>query len=131
MINDHLTDPDAAAARRHELIERARDHTHTSNLTGGQLVDLLGRVGCERIEFREEAFELDFDEWFDRGSSIDSKENVRTLLLTGPSIRGFVPAVQPDSSIRIDCLRGLIKGVKPLEQATSEKVARALVAKSP
>ena len=84
VINDHLTDPDAAAARHHEAIERARDHTHTSNLTGGQLVDLLGRVGLARIEFREEEFQLDFDEWFDRGTPVDSKENVRIAAAQRP-----------------------------------------------
>jgi len=112
VINDHLTDVDPDRARRHETIERARDHTHTANLTGGQLVDLLCRAGLERIEFREESFELDFDEWFDRGTPRDSKENVRAILLTGPALRGFRPAVQPDGSIRIDCLRGLVRGQK-------------------
>jgi len=115
VINDHLTDPDPARAQRHKAIERARDHTHTTNLTGGELVDLLYRVGLERIEFLEESFVLDFDEWFDRGTPVDSKGNVRAMLLTGPAIRGFRPAVQPDGSIRIDCLRGMVKGRTPAE----------------
>jgi 2-polyprenyl-3-methyl-5-hydroxy-6-metoxy-1,4-benzoquinol methylase len=117
VISDHLTDPDRARAQRHEAIERARDHTHTTNLTGGELVDLLCRAGLERIEYREESFWLDFDEWFDRGTPVESKDNVRAMVLTGPSIRGFRPSVQPDGSIRIDCLRGLVRGGKPTEHA--------------
>jgi len=115
VISDHLTDPQPEPAGHHEAIERARDQTHTTNLTGGELVDLLYRVGLERIEFLEERFVLDFDEWFDRGTPVDSKGNVRAMLLTGPAIRGFRPSVQPAGSIRIDCLRGLVRGGKPTE----------------
>ena len=113
VISDHLTDPQPELAGHHEAIERAHDQTHTTNLTGGQLVDLLYRAGLEQIAFLEERFVLDFDEWFDRGTPIDSKGNVRALLLSGPSIRGFRPSVQPDGSIRIDCLRGMVRGGKP------------------
>jgi SAM-dependent methyltransferase len=109
VINDHLTDPDPARAGHHEVIERARDQTHTTNLTGGQLVDLLSRAGLKQITFLEESFVLDFDEWFDRGTPGNSKEHVRSQLLNGPTIRGFRPSVQPDGSIRIDCLRGLVR----------------------
>ena len=94
-------------------LSSGRDQTHTTNLTGGQLVDLLYRAGLEQIAFLEERFVLDFDEWFDRGTPIDSKGNVRAMLLSGPSIRGFRPSVQPDGSIRIDCLRGMVRGGKP------------------
>ena len=118
MISDHLTDPQPELAGHHEAIERAHDETHTTNLTGGQLVDLLYRAGLEQIAFLEESFELDFDEWFDRGTPRDSKDNVRAKLLTGPAIRGFRPSVQPDGSIRIDCLRGMVRGRKPTENTT-------------
>ncbi|MGO9816351.1 MAG: class I SAM-dependent methyltransferase [Isosphaeraceae bacterium] len=118
VISDHLTDPQPELAGHHEAFERARDQTHTTNLTGGQLVDLLYRAGLEQIAFLEESFELDFDEWFDRGTPRDSKHNVRAKLLTGPAIRGFRPSVQPDGSIRIDCLRGMVRGRKPTENTT-------------
>jgi SAM-dependent methyltransferase len=113
VVCDHVTDPDPDRARHHEAIERARDRTHTSNLTSGQLVDLFCRAGLGEVQIAEEAFELDFDEWFDRGSSQDSKEHVRAMLLEGPSIRGFRPTVQPDGSVRVAGLRGLVRGVKP------------------
>ena len=113
VVSDHLTDPHPEPAGHHEAIERARDQTHTTNLTGGQLVDLLYRAGLEQVAFLEESFELDFDEWFDRGTPLDSKDHVRAKLLNGPAIRSFRPSVRPDGSIRIDCLRGLVRGRKP------------------
>ncbi len=116
IVNDHLTDPDPTLAGCHEAIERARDHTHTSNLTGGQLVDLLSRAGLEGIEFREESFVLDFDEWFDRGTPTTSKEAIRALILTSFPLRGFRSTLQHDGTIRIDCLRGLVRGRKPNEE---------------
>ena len=73
VLCDHLTDPQPEPAGHHEAIERARDRTHTTNLTGGQLVDLFCRAGLEQIAFLEESFVLDFDEWFDRGTPRDSR----------------------------------------------------------
>jgi SAM-dependent methyltransferase len=119
VVSDHLTDPQPEAARHHEAIERGRDQTHITNLSGGQLVDLVYRAGLEQIAFLEESFLLDFDEWFDRGTPRDSKDHVRAQLLSGPVIRSFRPTVQPDGSIRIDCLRGLVKGKKPIYEGTS------------
>ncbi|QEH33088.1 Ubiquinone biosynthesis O-methyltransferase [Aquisphaera giovannonii] len=113
VLNDHLTDPDRELAGRHEAIERARDGTHTRNLTGGGLVDLLARAGLERIHYLEEPFVLDFDEWFDRGTPELPKARVREMILDGPPIRGFAPSLLDDGSIRIECVRGFVKGVKP------------------
>ena len=113
VISDHLTDPHPEAAGHHEAIERARDKTHTTNLSGGQLVDLLYRVGLKQIAFLDEPFVLDFDEWFDRGTPGDSKDHVRAQLLNGPIINEFRASIQPDGSIRIEGLRGLVRGRKP------------------
>ncbi|WP_165219049.1 class I SAM-dependent methyltransferase [Aquisphaera insulae] len=113
VLNDHLTDPDPELAARHEAIERARDGTHTRNLTGGGLIDVFARAGLERIHFLEEPFVLDFDEWFDRGTPELPKEEVRRMILDGPPIRGFTPSLLDDGSIRIECVRGFVKGVKP------------------
>ena len=95
VVSDHTTDPLPERAAHHEAIERARDRTHTTNLTAGQLVDLFGRAGLEQITFAEESYVLDFDEWFDRGTPQDSKENVRAMILAEPAIRGFRAALQP------------------------------------
>jgi SAM-dependent methyltransferase len=113
VLSDHVTDPDPARASHHQGLECARDQTHTKNLTGGQLVDLLASAGLEQIELVEEAFVLDFDEWFDRGTPQDSKQNVRASLLSGPSVRGFQPMLQQDGSVRIASIRCIVKGVKP------------------
>ncbi len=110
---DHTTDPDSAIAAHHNALEIARDRTHTRNLTGGELVDLFARAGLENITLVEEPFVLDFDEWFDRGTPCDTKESVRGKLLAGPIIRSFRPSRQERGSIRIDCIRTIVRAVKP------------------
>jgi 2-polyprenyl-3-methyl-5-hydroxy-6-metoxy-1,4-benzoquinol methylase len=113
VLCDHTTDPDPTHALRHEELERARDRTHTRNLTAGGLVDLMAAAGLEAIRLEEEAFTLDFDEWFDRGTPAASKADVRARLLAGPAIRGFRPSLLPGGSVRLDCVRAIVRGVKP------------------
>lgn len=111
---DHLTDPDPARADHHERLERARDRSHTRSLTGGQIVDLFAAAGLSDITMVEEAYDLDFDEWFDRGSPDRSKDEVRAALLAGPRVRGFAPTLRDDGSIRIEGIRAIVRGVKPI-----------------
>ena len=92
-------------------IERARDQTHVQNLTHGQIADLLVAAGLEDVTLVEEPFELDFDEWFDRGTPTCPKAEVRALVLAGKA-RGFSPALRPDGGITIRSLRTLARGVK-------------------
>ena len=113
VVCDHITDPNPAIAAHHGVLEVSRDRTHTRNLTGGELVDLLARAGLADISLIEEPFVLDFDEWFDRGTPGDTKESVRDKLLTGPIIRCFHASLQGDGSIRIDCVRAIVRGIKP------------------
>jgi SAM-dependent methyltransferase len=113
VVNDHITDPDPAAAAHHAALELARDRTHTRNLTGGELVDLFASSGLTAISYWEENFSLDFDEWFDRGTPSDSKASVRDRLLSGPIIRSFRPQLMADCSVRVDCRRAIVRGVKP------------------
>lgn len=110
---DHLTDPNPELAERHRGLEADRDTTHTRNFTGGGLVDLFAEAGLNEIRLVEEAFSLDFDEWFDRGSPRRPKAEVRAALLRLPPIRGFHPVAQDDGSIRIDCQRAIVRGRKP------------------
>ncbi len=110
---DHATDTDSRRAALHQALEVARDKTHTRNLTSGGLADLFVSVGLVDIRLHEESFELDFDEWFDRGTPADSKENVRQLLLSGPAIRGFKASLQQDGKIRIAGIRAFVRGIKP------------------
>jgi SAM-dependent methyltransferase len=117
VLSDHVTDPDPPRARHHEGIERARDRTHVASLTAGQLVDLFARAGLEEIELVEDRYVLDFDEWFDRGTPQEPKQDVRARLLAGPPIRGFRSSVRADGSIRIDCFRCIVKGLKPAHPA--------------
>jgi SAM-dependent methyltransferase len=112
VVSDHLTDPDPAVAEHHNAIEVARDKTHTRNLTGGEIIDLLAAAGLGRITFAEESFVLDFDEWFDRGTPILDKNSVRDRILSGPPIRTFRSSLLPDGAIRMDGIRATIRAVK-------------------
>ena len=118
---DHIRDTNSRRAAFHQAIEVARDKTHTQNLTSGELADLFASVGLEDICLHEESFVLDFDEWFDRGTPADSKENVRNRLLSGEGARGFDASLQPDGSIRIACVRTVVRGLKPARQPDSGK----------
>jgi hypothetical protein len=113
VVSDHATDPDPARADDHEALERLRDSTHTRNLTAGGLADLLAAAGLVEIRLAEEAFTLDFDEWFDRGTPAAPKASVRARLLAAAPIRGFRRTVLEDGSVRLDCVRALARGLKP------------------
>lgn len=113
VVCDHLTDPDPARASHHEWLERARDRSHTRSLTGGQVVDLFAAAGLSGITLVEEDYDLDFDEWFDRGSPDETKDVVRGALLDGPRVRGFAPTLREDGSIRIVGVRAIVRGRKP------------------
>ncbi len=113
VVNDHTTDPDPRIAAHHAQLEIARDRTHTRNLTGGQILDLFASAGLRDLSAVEEPFTLDFDEWFDRGTPGDTKESVRQQLLSGPSIRSFRSQLLASGSIQIDCVRVIVRGIKP------------------
>jgi SAM-dependent methyltransferase len=113
---DHTTDPDRPdRARRewHQRVECARDHTHTRNPTPGEMVDLFVSAGLIELRFIEEPLELDFDEWFDRGTPAEDKATVRQWLLSGSTARGYHPRLLEDGRIRIEGWLGIIRGVKP------------------
>lgn len=112
VLCDHATDPDPEIARHHEELERGRDRTHTQNLTSGGLVDLLARAGLVGLHMIEEAFTLDFDEWFSRGTPSLSRDEVLGMLLDGPVIRVYRPTRLPEGTIRVDCVRATVRGVK-------------------
>ncbi len=111
VASDHVTDPDGAAAAWHHSIERDRDRTHAANLTSGGLVDALGRAGLVEVKLVEEPFELDFDEWFDRGTPGAAKAEVRARILAGRA-RGFDPVQRRDGGITLRCVRVLARGVR-------------------
>jgi SAM-dependent methyltransferase len=112
VVCDHVTDPDPAVAEHHNAIEAARDKTHTRNLTGGEMVDLLAAAGLVSIRLAEESFVLDFDEWFDRGTPSAAKDVVRGRLLSEPTIRTFRATPLPGGAVRIDGIRATIRGEK-------------------
>lgn len=112
VASDHTGDPDPAAARWHADVERWRDRTHVRNPTPGEIADLLAGAGLESIALLEETFELDFDEWFDRGAPSRPKAEVRAAVLSGRA-RGYDPVARADGGITIRCFRTLARGLKP------------------
>jgi SAM-dependent methyltransferase len=112
VASDHATDPDRSARAWHARIECARDTTHVRNLTSGELADALARAGLADVRLVEEALELDFDEWFDRGTPAEPKEDVRRALLAGRA-RGFEPILREGGRIAIRVMRVFVRGVKP------------------
>jgi 2-polyprenyl-3-methyl-5-hydroxy-6-metoxy-1,4-benzoquinol methylase len=110
VVSDHITDPDPGRADHHRAVERDRDVTHTTNLTAGQLVDLLAAAGLSRIRLEEDEFTLDFDEWFNRGTPGVSKDEARTRILAGPAARGYLAIANGDRSITIHCVRAIVRG---------------------
>ncbi|HEY7327369.1 MAG TPA: class I SAM-dependent methyltransferase [Gemmataceae bacterium] len=111
---DHTTDPDRARRDWHQRIERARDHTHTSNPTPTEMVDLFIAAGLNQLHLIEDPLELDFDEWFDRGTPAEDKETVRQWCLSGSSARGYTPQLLPDGRIRIDGWIAIVRGIKSI-----------------
>jgi SAM-dependent methyltransferase len=111
VVSDHVTDPDPEAALWHRQIERARDRSHTANLTSGGLVDALAAAGLSAIEMVEEDLVLDFDEWFDRGTPSLPKAEVRERVLEGRA-RGFEPTLRADGGITIRCVRATARGTR-------------------
>lgn len=112
VASDHVTDPEPAPAAWHAAIELDRDRTHVRNLSSGALADLFARAGLAAVRLVEEPLELDFDEWFDRGTPRAPKEDVRRALLAGRA-RGFDPVRRPDGGITIRAVRALVRGVRP------------------
>jgi SAM-dependent methyltransferase len=112
VASDHVGDPDPARAAWHQRIELDRDGTHTRNLTPGELVDLFARAGLGAVRLVEEPLELDFDEWFDRGTPRATKEDVRRALLAGTA-RGFEPVPRPDGGVTLRLVRALVRGERP------------------
>jgi 2-polyprenyl-3-methyl-5-hydroxy-6-metoxy-1,4-benzoquinol methylase len=109
VVSDPVADPDPERARWHASIELARDGTHVRNLTAGELCDAFARAGLVNVRLVEEALDLDFDEWFDRGTPREPKEEVRRALLAGRA-RGFAPEPRPDGGITIHAVRALVRG---------------------
>jgi SAM-dependent methyltransferase len=114
VVSDHVTDPDPAIADEHNELERLRDKTHTRNLSSGEIVNLFGSCRLGSIRLSEEAFTLDFDEWFDRGTPMAPKAEVRDRILNASPARGFRAVQEADGRVTLHCWRVIVRGVKPL-----------------
>jgi SAM-dependent methyltransferase len=68
VVSDFVTDDDGESAAWQEQIERLRDPSHWALLTPSRIAALGERAGLEPDLDRVVPFEIDFEEWLNRGS---------------------------------------------------------------
>ncbi|HET9104014.1 MAG TPA: methyltransferase domain-containing protein [Solirubrobacteraceae bacterium] len=68
VVLDHLADDDAEARSWVQEVERLRDRSHWASLSPAAMTALGRRAGLTLLEHRDFSFELDFDDWLNRGS---------------------------------------------------------------
>lgn len=68
IVSDFVTDDDGESAAWQEQIERLRDPSHWALLTPSRIAALGERAGLEPDLDRVVPFEIDFEEWLNRGS---------------------------------------------------------------
>lgn len=94
VVADHVTDADAdgGAAAWHEEIERLRDPSHWACLTPSRLAALGERAGLQPDLDRVVPFEIDFEEWLNRGSGGPANAELIERLLgeAPPTVESFV-----------------------------------------
>jgi SAM-dependent methyltransferase len=89
VVSDFVTDDDGEAAAWQEQIERLRDPSHWALLTPSRIEALGERVGLVPDLQREVPFEIDFDEWLNRGSGGPANaELIARLLGEAPASAG-------------------------------------------
>jgi SAM-dependent methyltransferase len=92
VVADHVTDDDGAAAAWHEEVERLRDPSHWACLTPSRLAAMGERAGLEPDLDRVVPFEIDFEEWINRGSGgpANAEPIERLLGEAPPTVGSFV-----------------------------------------
>src|ERR1700742_3017694 len=97
IVADHVADDDGDAAAWHEQIERLRDPSHWACLTPSRIAGLAARAGLEPDLDRVVPFEIDFEEWLNRGSGGPANATlIERLLGEAPATVGsFVVGGEP------------------------------------
>jgi len=113
VLADHLADADPELADWHRRLEVMRDRTHTTNLSRGALLDLMGDLGLEDLRYEEYPIGTDFEEWFGRGTPSATHDETLAWLLepVGRRSRAWRPAPMPDGNVWIDGVIGCVRGV--------------------
>ncbi len=109
---DFTVDPDPARAAWANQVHRLRDRTHRRNLSPGELVDSFCSAGLALIRAEEGPSSVDFDDWFDRGSPVASREDVRRAFLLGTA-RGLTPVPRPDGGVDMVSVQMIVRGTAP------------------
>ncbi|MCU0308540.1 MAG: class I SAM-dependent methyltransferase [Thermoleophilia bacterium] len=112
VLADHLADPWPECAEWHRRVEVMRDRTHTRNLTGGELVDLVAAAGGWDVRFAERPIATDFDEWFARGTPSATRQECLDLLLAPEGRRSRAWNVEPLDDSGNAMMRGVLAMVR-------------------
>jgi ubiquinone/menaquinone biosynthesis C-methylase UbiE len=80
-ILDHLADPDADARSWAQEIERLRDPSHWASLSDARLRELGRDAGLDLTHEQRFPFELDFDDWLERGTDSQTARDLIELSL--------------------------------------------------
>ncbi|MBA3866986.1 MAG: class I SAM-dependent methyltransferase [Solirubrobacterales bacterium] len=97
IVGDHVTDADGDAAAWHEQIERLRDPSHWACLTPDRLQAMAEAAGLRLDLERLIPFDLDFDEWLQRGSG-------------GPGAAELINRLLAEAPDTADCFRVVAAG---------------------
>lgn len=92
VVSDFVTDDDGASAAWQEQIERLRDPSHWALLTPSRIAALGERVGLDPDLERVVPFEIDFEEWLNRGSG-------------GPANAELIERLRAEAPARAESLR--------------------------
>ena len=113
VLADHLADADPELAAWQLRLEVMRDRTHSANLSGGALVDLMSGAGLVDLRYEEHPIRTTFDEWFDRGTPSVGKDECREWLLDprGRRSRAWRGVPLADGSIRLEGIIAFLRGV--------------------
>ncbi len=92
IVSDFVTDDDGASAAWQEQIERLRDPSHWALLTPARIAALGKRVGLEPDLERVVPFEIDYEEWLNRGSggSVNGELIERLRAEAPPQAESFI-----------------------------------------
>jgi len=81
-VLDHLADEEVEARAWSQEIERLRDPSHWACLSADRLRALGQRAGLQLTHQQRFAFELDFDDWLQRGTGDPTAQGLAELALS-------------------------------------------------
>jgi SAM-dependent methyltransferase len=98
IVSDFVTDDDGASQAWQEQIERLRDPSHWALLTPSRIATMAEQVGLEPDLERVVPFEVDYEEWLNRGSGGPANAELIERLRgeAPPNVESFVVSGEGD-----------------------------------